>query len=186
MLSPVCTRAILGDIFFRYLQAPSVSEKFNITWGNQVRDVQPASRSSDPHPILQTFGGQFEADGRLQGSEVLQSFPCNQNAGTCSVRVPAPSFALVFLSDPSLEETVATQTFATTALTHVMYATVDPAVLATSNGHSGEDFLQGYGSTSPGSGSSATRTFVLPSLIVVGAMVSGAIMLMRALAGVGQ
>lgn len=101
------------------------------------------------------------------------------------MRVPAPSFALVYISTSSLSGTSATQTFATTSVTRLMNtATVDPAVLATSNGHVGLDFLQGYGSTSPQTGNN-TRTLVLPSLAVLGAMVASAIILMKAFARAG-
>jgi hypothetical protein len=55
----------------------------------------------------------------------------------CQVKVPAPGFALVFLTDDSLSESNPgpTATFATTAYTKLHgTATVDPSILATSNG----------------------------------------------------
>jgi hypothetical protein len=67
----------------------------------------------------QTFGGNFESDGRLQGTEDVQTVQCDTTAKTCSVKVPAPGFALVFLSDSAQTETsgAPSMTFATTALT---------------------------------------------------------------------
>lgn len=47
----------------RYLAAPSVSEKFNITWAGQ------------------TMGGQFMSDGRLQGDVVTQTITCIPTTG---------------------------------------------------------------------------------------------------------
>ncbi|EMD34954.1 glycoside hydrolase family 79 protein [Gelatoporia subvermispora B] len=123
-----------AQVQVKYLLAPSVGEHFNITWANQ------------------TFGGQFGADGRLQGTEYIQTVACDTGANACQVRVPAPGFALVFMTNDALEEATptSTATFATTAYTKTMNtASIDPSVLATSNGHSGKD-LQ-LGSTSSGS-----------------------------------
>ena len=67
---------------------------------------------------MQTFGGIFASDGRLTGTEDVQTVPCDTTAQTCSVKVPAPGFALVFLSDAALAEVDgAPETFSTTALT---------------------------------------------------------------------
>ena len=87
----------------RYLVAPSVGEKFNITWGNQ------------------TLGGQFEADGRLQGDLHLETVQCDQQNNVCNVKVPAPGFALVFMSDEAAAESepTSTATFGTTAITKI-------------------------------------------------------------------
>ncbi|KAM6493000.1 hypothetical protein JOM56_011134, partial [Amanita muscaria] len=54
---------------------------------------------------------------------------------TCVVTVPAPSYALVFLSDGALSESESglSTTFATTVTT----STHDPQALQMSNGHSG-------------------------------------------------
>lgn len=52
----------------RYLLAPSVSEKFNITWGGQSMG-----------------GGQFLSDGRLQGDVNTVSVTCNTNTGKLNV-----------------------------------------------------------------------------------------------------
>ncbi|KAJ7884879.1 glycoside hydrolase family 79 protein [Mycena leptocephala] len=93
-----------------------------------------------------TFGGNFESDGRLQGTEDVQT-------------VPAPGFALVFLSDSAQTETsgAPSVTFATTALQRriILVPTIATSVLATSNGHGGKDdplnFQNELGSTSRGS-----------------------------------
>ena len=56
---------------------------------------------------------------------------------TCQIKVPAPGFALVFLTDQSLSESDQgpTTTFATTAYTKLhATAAADPSVLAISNG----------------------------------------------------
>ena len=109
--------------------------------------------------FLQTFGDNFASDGRLQGTESIQTISCSP-PGTCTIPVPAPCAALVFLSSSSSALTEhsgsASRTFPTTVLTRTMgTATVDPAVLATSNGHTGMDAKSELGSTSKGSFSGA-------------------------------
>lgn len=42
------------------------------------------------------MGGPFEADGRLQGDEMTYTYQCDNNV--CSVPVPAPGAALVYLN----------------------------------------------------------------------------------------
>ncbi|KAL7278756.1 hypothetical protein ACG7TL_007763 [Trametes sanguinea] len=106
----------------KYLRAPSVGDKWNVTWGGQ------------------SLGGQFEADGRLKGDLDIQTVQCDQGANTCQVKVPAPGFALVFMSDEAMQESepASTATFATTVVTKAKNTvTIDPEVLATSNGHKG-------------------------------------------------
>lgn len=120
----------------RYLLAPSVSSKGNFTWANQ------------------TFGGNFESDGRPEGTEVVETVNCSPAAGangnTCVIKVPAPSVALVFLSGSSIVTDNAggpSTTFSTTVFTKTRNtATVDQSVLATSNGRGGNVKI---GSTSP-------------------------------------
>lgn len=133
----------------------------------------------------QTFGANFDSDGRLQGQEDVQTVQCDTNANTCQITVPAPGFALVFLSDQSLSESdpSSTQTFPTTTYTKTKNTVkVDPSVLQTSNGHRGiSDHL---GSTSKGStkGSGAFGVAdMLPSIIMLMAMVSGVMVVGRAL-----
>ncbi|KAJ7697058.1 hypothetical protein B0H17DRAFT_1168033 [Mycena rosella] len=129
-----------SSVKVKYLLAASVSQKGNYTWAGQ------------------TFGGNFESDGRLTGTENVTTVACDTTAQTCSVTVPAPGFALVFLSDGALTEDrgAPSTTFATTAVTQTQNtATVAAAVLATSNGHGGAsdplNFGSELGSTSKGS-----------------------------------
>ncbi|KAG1737107.1 glycoside hydrolase family 79 protein [Suillus paluster] len=117
-----------AQINVKYLAAPSVSEKYNITWAGQ------------------TFGSTFQSDGRLKGSESVQTINCDQSSNTCQVTVPAPGVALVFLSSDAYAESgnPSTQTFSTTMVTKTKNtATVDPSVLATSNGMSGSTWELG-------------------------------------------
>jgi len=118
------------------LSAASVSQKGNITWAEQ------------------TYGENFESDGRPFGTEKIETVTCSSATGTsvCPIKVPAPGVALVFLTSSSLVETAGapSHTFSTTAVTRTRNtATVDPSVLATSNGHGGVN--NELGSTSPGS-----------------------------------
>jgi len=86
----------------------------------------------------------------------VTTISCDQNANTCSVPVPAPGFALVFLTEDALDAVspTSTVTFPTTGTdstsTHVY---IDPSMLATSYGHSGMRDVRG--ATSSGSFSSA-------------------------------
>lgn len=114
------------------------------------------------------MGGQFEADGRLSGEEQIQTVPCDTNAGTCTINVPAPGFALVFVSDSAVQDSEpgATVTFSTTAVTKtVNTALVNPSVMETSNGHSGNNRFRG--STSKGSSGASRAAGVVPSLTAV-------------------
>ncbi|KAI0354194.1 hypothetical protein OH77DRAFT_1426226 [Trametes cingulata] len=112
-----------AQIKVKYLLASSVSEKDQITWANQ------------------TFGGRFQADGRLSGTEIVQTITCDQGANTCQIPVPAPGAALVFLSsDAQNAVDPPTVTFSTTAVTKAIETlTIASSALATSNGHSGKD-----------------------------------------------
>ncbi|KZT00169.1 glycoside hydrolase family 79 protein [Laetiporus sulphureus 93-53] len=154
-----------SQIRLKYLLAPSVGEKFNITWAGQ------------------TFGGQFESDGCLRSAETTQTVDCDTANNTCQVTVPAPGFALVFLSDGTFEESTptSTHTFATTvtAVGEQKYSTtVDPSTLQTSNGHKGAD--GGHGSTSKGKHSGATAAGIYPSVVLLLAMLAGVGVLIRA------
>ncbi|KAG8706428.1 hypothetical protein FRC09_002416 [Ceratobasidium sp. 395] len=149
-----------NSIKVRRLSAGSVNQKYNITWAGQ------------------TFGEQFGSDGRLKGDLVTEEIACN--AGNCAVTVKAPSIVLVFLNDQSLADSTpppeGPQTFATTAATKLRNtATVDQAVLATSNGRGGGKFGGGMlGSTSSGSANSAW-SLVIPSAIAVAGGVLGSL-----------
>ena len=120
----------------KYLLAGEITTKDNITWAGQ------------------SLGANFKSDGRLQGEEKVVTVPCDAASNTCTVNVPAPGFALVFLSDKAYTDSVPSGevvTFATTAYTRTINtATIDPKVLETSNGHSGKDRVK-MGSTSKGS-----------------------------------
>lgn len=53
-----------STVTVRYLHAPSVSEKFNITWAGQFLG-----------------GGQFLSDGRMQGTVNTQTITCSSSTG---------------------------------------------------------------------------------------------------------
>ncbi|KAJ7850759.1 hypothetical protein B0H13DRAFT_2400859 [Mycena leptocephala] len=139
----------------KYLTATSVAQKGGYTWAGQ------------------TFGGNFESDGRLQGTKDVQTVQCDTMAKTCSVKVPPPGFALVFLSDSSQTEIGTDNT-----------ATIATSVLATSNGHGGKDdplnFQNELRSTSRGSKKGgavwlrpAAALLVTASSLAIGAMLVG-------------
>ncbi|KAG6331398.1 hypothetical protein ID866_7691 [Astraeus odoratus] len=150
-----------AQVRVKYLAASSVSQKYNLTWAGQ------------------TFGDVFSSDGRLTGSIDIQTITCDQANNVCNVKVPAPGAALVFLSDEALQESDPgpTMTFPTTAYTKVHNtATIDPSVLATSNGNKGMgDMLAG---TSQGKSYNAGLGLAqaLPSL---GAVIAGALLVAR-------
>jgi hypothetical protein len=125
-----------SSVRVKYLLAEHVTSKRNFTWAGQ------------------TLGANFKSDGRLRGEETIVNVPCDTVTNTCTVTVPAPGFALVFLNDKAFEDSTPpgnTFTFATTARTRtVNTATVDPKALETSNGHGGKDRLD-IQSTSKGS-----------------------------------
>ncbi|KAG9217951.1 glycoside hydrolase family 79 protein [Pleurotus ostreatus PC15] len=150
-----------AEVKVKYLAASSVSTGVNITWANQ------------------TFGNAFEVDGHLKGDLEIVTVPCDQASNTCQIRVPAPGFALVFINgSPEVEESDIT--FSTTAFTKLMNtATVDPAVLETSNGMSGKDRSK-MGSTSFGSidnGASAAIHGYVSVVTAVTSMMAGWILL---------
>ncbi|KAJ7145148.1 glycoside hydrolase family 79 protein [Mycena crocata] len=123
----------LKQVKVKYFVAPSVSNKQNITWAGQ------------------TFGSHFASDGRLTGALAVQTIPCDISANTCQIRVPAPGFALVLMTDgvDGIAENPSPVTYSTTAITKTINTlSVDPSTLATSNGHQGMN--NRLGSTSPG------------------------------------
>ncbi|KAG8992102.1 hypothetical protein FRB94_012010 [Tulasnella sp. JGI-2019a] len=71
----------------KYLLAgsKSVTERDDITWAGQ------------------TMGGVNAADGRLTGTPDVQTIQCDAATGICAIPVPAPSIALVFLTDAAYE-----------------------------------------------------------------------------------
>ncbi|KAJ6613845.1 hypothetical protein B0H10DRAFT_2047277 [Mycena sp. CBHHK59/15] len=153
-----------SSVKVKFLAAASVSQKGGYTWAGQ------------------TFGGNFESDGRLTGTEDVQTVNCDTTAKTCSVKVPAPGFALVFLTGEADTETAGapSTTFATTALTKTQNtATVGASVLATSNGHGGpgDSLVQELGSTSRGSKNGALAHTVSPAGVVFVVAALGAALL---------
>ncbi|KAJ7478241.1 hypothetical protein FB451DRAFT_1556993 [Mycena latifolia] len=140
----------------KYLAATSVVQKGNITWAGQ------------------TFGGNFESDGRPMGTEDIQTVQCDATAQSCTVKVPAPGFALVFLSDDAQTETAGAPsvTFATTAQTKTRNtATVDMSMLATSNGNRFSEH-ELAGTSKPPSGAHAVQAPLVLAGLVVGAVVA--------------
>jgi len=143
-----------AQVQVKYLHGDSVAQKGNITWGGQ------------------TFGGYYESDGRLVGTEELQTVTCDTNANACQVKVPAPGFALVFFAEPTVADpNGAQQTFATTVQTRTINTvTVAQDALATSNGHRGN--ADRMGSTSPYHKNAALENS-LPSIMLVGLLCGG-------------
>ncbi|KAG1744607.1 glycoside hydrolase family 79 protein [Suillus paluster] len=152
-----------AQVTVKYLLADSVSQRYNFTWAGQ------------------TFGDVFTSDGRLVGALDVQTIPCDQINNVCQVKVPAPGFALVFLTDDALSESDQgqTMTFPTTAytkITHGPTVSIDASVLATSNGEKG---LSGaLAGTSQGRPVNSALGFAqaLPSLAGI---LAGALMIAR-------
>jgi hypothetical protein len=145
--------------------AASVSQKGNFTWGNQ------------------TFGDHFASDGRITGDEHHDVVTCNN--GLCPIKVPAPSYVLVFLSDSddSLTDKQGGpgSTYPTTARTKTQNtATIEAAVLATSNGQKGMADV-GLGSTSRGSANAARSSKIGGVMVAATTILVGAVMLGRGL-----
>ena len=109
------------------------------------------------------------------GIEEVVTVNCDQTANTCAIPVFAPSAALVFLSDSAQTENSGqpSTTYSTTAKTKTRNtASVDGAVLATSNGNRTYDRL---GSTSHGSANAAQGLAArLPGLSVALSLMTGA------------
>jgi len=159
------TAATPSSVKVKYLRAPSVGTKGNFTWGGQ------------------TFGDHFESDGRPVGDEDIQTVQCDTTNNLCAIKVFAPSFALVFLTDDAqtLNDGAAAATYPTTAQTKTQNtATIDPSVLATSNGHQGMQD-NNLGSTSRGSSSGVGLKEVVPGFVMLAAVVTGALMVSSAL-----
>ncbi|KAK2460443.1 hypothetical protein APHAL10511_007608 [Amanita phalloides] len=146
----------------KYLLANSTTQKYNFTWAGQ------------------TFGGYFESDGRPIGQEVVQTVQCTTANNSCTVNVPAPSYALIFLTSQALTEVESgpSATFATTVI-NTAAPTVAAAVLETSNGHSGLSLKQ-LASTSKGSLSGAIgMTDALKGAVMLGCIAVAASTLFR-------
>ncbi|KAH9886696.1 glycoside hydrolase family 79 protein [Cubamyces lactineus] len=148
-----------ASVKVKYLLAPSTSEKDNVTWAGQ------------------TLGGRFEVDGLWKGTEDVKTVQCDQTQNMCQVTVPAPGAALVFFSDAAQQaiDPSTTQTFPTTYLTKtVNTVTIDPSVLATSNGQNGKARLQQMGGTSQGGSSGGAHAAgVVPGLATLALVLAG-------------
>ncbi|KAH7099820.1 hypothetical protein BKA62DRAFT_620958 [Auriculariales sp. MPI-PUGE-AT-0066] len=87
--------ASVTEVYVRSYSAESTTSKAGsgLTWAGQ------------------TFGGYFETDGTLQGTQTTETVPCS--GGTCAVKVKAPSAAIVFLSKTNMYDasTSPAQTF---------------------------------------------------------------------------
>ncbi|KAI0270634.1 hypothetical protein BC834DRAFT_967376 [Gloeopeniophorella convolvens] len=156
------SNATPSQVQVKYLAANSVSAKGNFTWAGQ------------------TFGNNFESDGRLVGNLDVQTVQCDQNANTCSVPVPAPGFALVFLTSAALSAVSpqSTVTFPTTALTRTANTIfIDPTMLANSNGNYGMENVRG--ATSFGSSGAAVPGAVLPGVLTLLTVALGAVAVVR-------
>ncbi|KIL60013.1 glycoside hydrolase family 79 protein [Amanita muscaria Koide BX008] len=127
---PTSRNATPAQVKVKYLLASVVTQKENFTWAGL------------------TFGSYLDSDGRPMGQENITTVTCNSLGNTCVVTVPAPSHALVFLSDGALSESESgpSTTFATTVTTGT-HLTVNPQALQTLNAHSGLS-LKDLGSTS--------------------------------------
>lgn len=151
----------------RYLESSSVSTR-NITWAGQ------------------TFGNKYESDGRLKGDLNVVTIDCDQTVNACIIPVKAPDFVLVFLDSSTDAEVIglgqATATYSTTAITKTKNTvTIDPSVLATSNGDN-EDERARLGSTSSGSVSKAEggRVEMMKMAVgVIAGVVAGVMVLLR-------
>lgn len=158
-----------SSVTVRYLAAPSVSEKINITWAGQ------------------TMGGQFECDGRLRGDVVTETVQCTTDTG-CPIRVPAPGAALVFMTNEAENESfnsAMTATFPTTVYSQGG-PTVDQKILQTSNGRGGVAEKQHpFGSTSHGEEfNAAVSRMSVPLGLTMGAVAVGAAFVGRLLVAV--
>ncbi|THH18225.1 hypothetical protein EW146_g2708 [Bondarzewia mesenterica] len=151
------TSATPSSVKVKYLSASSVASITDFTWAGQ------------------TFGNNFQADGRLQGNLDVKTVQCDTTTGTCSVQVPAPGFALVFLNEDSFSEVSpsSTVTYPTTIQTKAVNTIqVDPSVLATSNGHSG--MADHLGTTSAGSSGALGVTQAVPGALTLFMLAAGA------------
>ncbi|VDC00664.1 unnamed protein product [Peniophora sp. CBMAI 1063] len=153
-----------SSVKVKYLTAPTITSKQNMTWAGQ------------------TLGDHLSSDGRLQGDLDVQTVTCDTTNLVCDITVPAPGLALVFLDDDSYNEVTpsSTLTFPTTYVTAtVNTAQVDPSVLATSNGHANMGGRRD--STSPGSRSGAWshRTAVPGMIAILAGMFLGVLLVAR-------
>jgi hypothetical protein len=149
------------------------------------------------------MGDRFQSDGRLYGDVSTQQVPCDAAASeprplccmlitlahgpplpidTCQVKVPAPSVAVVFLTAAALKaSTPDANSFkyftSTIGMKMQNTATLDQAVLATSNGRGGTGMngIRYLGSTSHQSQNpNEAGRKVVPGMIALGVAVLAA------------
>lgn len=116
-----------GNVTYKILTAPSVQSNENITWAGQ------------------TFG--YWSIGTLQGTEELKTAKCNN--GQCTVSVPAPGVALVFVTDQAAKWAAVSEQSSNLVPT----GGVNVTALRSSNGGRGSRM----GSTSNGTSASIQR-----------------------------
>ncbi|GJJ14346.1 hypothetical protein Clacol_008610 [Clathrus columnatus] len=126
----------------------------------------------------QTFGGALESDGTLQGTRDTATINCDTEQNLCHVPIPAPGLAVLFLTPEAQNMSISNDpeiTFTTTATTVALRitATINPSVLATSNGYGGSN--RQVGSTSFGSLTNSGQRLSVSLFSVVITMVVGAI-----------
>ncbi|KAG6829763.1 hypothetical protein H0H92_003553 [Tricholoma furcatifolium] len=136
-----------SQVYVKYLEASSVSVKRNITWAGQ------------------TFGDKFEANGKLKGDLNIVIVQCDQETNQCDIPLKAPSLAVVFFNDPSSLQKTPAPTFTISGLANTANtATIDPSVLATSNGISGNTRYP-LGSTSRGDANGDGLTWINGAIV---------------------
>lgn len=112
-------------VSYKSLASPTLAEKENVTWAGQ------------------TFG--YYSEGKLTGKETILQAPCT--GGSCSLSVPAPGVALVFMtSEAAIEEADVTST------AFYPVGTNNPLIVLNSNGGRGNR----GGATSKGSAKSSS------------------------------
>ncbi|EJU00547.1 hypothetical protein DACRYDRAFT_108615 [Dacryopinax primogenitus] len=148
------------------------SEKWNITWAGQT--LSP--------------GGAQSSDGVLHGSQNTVQIACDTANNVCYIPVPAPSFALVFLSQQALTDSTSQSdgiagsgggapgplSFTPTSTRGGGATGVDPGVLATSNG----GVLGGGGLGSTSKEGDARLNVPFPVYLVVSTSVLGIVGMM--------
>ena len=159
----------ISSVKVKRLSSDTVTQLSGYTWGGQ------------------TFGGKFESDGRPKGELTLETITCTPSTSdegavtsTCLVPVPAPGFALVYLTEDAIAAadrlgSQPTATFSTSAIDKARNtATVPPEVLATSNGHDAKirGWLANTSPQQPGSGAAALSPRGW-SAVLVGGLVGG-------------
>lgn len=125
-----------ASVAYKLLSAPSLAEKENVTWAGQ------------------TYG--YYSEGKLTGRETILQAPCT--AGNCTLSVPAPGVALVFMTTQT-----ATEETAVTSTAFSPVGTNNPQIVLSSNGGRGSR----GGATSKGStkSSSALHSATRPSRV---------------------